>query len=95
MPAPAIPHVSPQLARSARDFFQHLYARPLTDDDGLDMATNVLGAFGVLREMQQRVDAQRHAAALAPASAPMPVPPKPAVASIRRRPSVKSSINQE
>ena len=63
MPAPAIPHVSPELARSARDFFQHLYARPLSDDDGLDMATNVLGAFGVLREMQQRVDAQRQAAA--------------------------------
>ncbi len=91
MPAPAIPHVSPELARSARDFFQHLYVKPLTDDDGLDMATNVLGAFTVLREMAQRRDAQRHAAA----SAPAPVPPSPAVVTTRRRPSVKPSIKQE
>ncbi len=50
MPALSIPHVSPALARSAREHFQCLYARPLSDDDGLEMATNALGAFAVLLE---------------------------------------------
>lgn len=88
MPAPAIPHVSPELARSARDFFQPLYSRRLTDDDGLDMATNVLGAFGVLREMKRNRDAER----LAAASLPEPVPPPPVAVRTRRRPVRSPSV---
>ena len=67
MPTSAIPHVSPALARSARDHFQPLYAEPLTDDDGLDMATNVVGAFSLFKEWRDR------RAAEGPAS-PIPIP---------------------
>lgn len=54
MPAPAIPHVSPELARRAAKHFQCLYAEPQTQDDGLEMATNSIGAFTVLNEWRQR-----------------------------------------
>ena len=42
MPALSIPHVSPALARSAREHFQCLYARPLSDDE----LAHLLGAQG-------------------------------------------------
>lgn len=58
MSAPSIPHVSPALARSAREHLQCLYAEPQTDDDGLEMATNLLGAYGVWRDWKRRRDEQ-------------------------------------
>lgn len=54
MKPPPIPHVSPALAARARDHFQHLYSEPLTEEDGREIATNVLGAFAVLREWAER-----------------------------------------
>ncbi len=51
---PRIPHVTPEMARSARDHFQHLYDRPLSEEDGREMAVNVLGAFGVLLDWRAR-----------------------------------------
>lgn len=54
MPAPVIPHVTPDLARRAARDFQPLYPTPQTEDDGLEMATNSIGAFTVLNEWRQR-----------------------------------------
>lgn len=96
MSAPAIPRVSPELARSAREHFQPLYVQRLSDDDGLDIATNVLGAFGVLREMKRNRDAERLAAAVAGASVAPPSEPGPPAAAViptRRRPVRPTSVN--
>lgn len=49
-----VPHVSRELAQSARDHYQHLYADPLTEEDGREIATNLIGAFKVLQEWQER-----------------------------------------
>jgi hypothetical protein len=54
MPAPTVPAVPLELAESARSHFQRRYAEPLSSDDGLEIATNVLGAFGILREWRDR-----------------------------------------
>jgi hypothetical protein len=45
-----VPFVSNELAASARDAFQPRYATPLTQEDGREIASNLLGAFGILRE---------------------------------------------
>ncbi len=58
MSAPFIPHVTPELARRAAEHFQCLYAEPLTEDDGQEMATNTIGAFNVLAEWKRRRDEQ-------------------------------------
>ncbi|MES2642000.1 MAG: hypothetical protein V4850_21120 [Myxococcota bacterium] len=71
---PTVPRVTPELAQSARDHFQPLYAEPQTLEDGREMATNVLGFFGVLLELRARK-------AAAP---PPPSPPAP-VSGLRRR----------
>jgi hypothetical protein len=63
MPVPQVPHVSPALARSARDHFQHLYAQPQSEEDGREMATNVLGAFAVLAGWREKKRAQAAEAA--------------------------------
>lgn len=45
MPSPtAIPHVDAALAKSARERFQQRYAEPLTDEDGREIATTLLGS---------------------------------------------------
>lgn len=80
MPVPNVPHVSPALARSARDHFQPLYATPLTEEDGREIATNVLGVFAILKEWRDK----RDAAAAAP---PVPAPPSKAK---RRRSSMSN-----
>lgn len=69
MSAPILPHVTPELARRAAKHFQCLYAEPQSEDDGHEMATNSLGAFGVLMDWQRRADG-------APAGE-VPVPPAP------------------
>ncbi len=90
MSLPVIPRVSPELARSARDFFQPFYKVPQTDDDGLEMATNVLGAFGLFAKWETQRQAQQPAPAPSvPAVAPprlrrSTVPATPAVAPTRR-----------
>lgn len=66
------PQVTPELARSAREHFQYLYADPLTEEDGREIAVNVLGVFRTLQEWKQRQDA-RVAAGL-PAVEPRAVP---------------------
>lgn len=70
---PTVPHVTPELARSARDHFQQLYAEPQSDEDGREMATNVLGLFGLLLELRARK------------AATPPPPTPPALASGPRR----------
>lgn len=78
---PTVPHVTPELARSARDHFQQLYAEPQTDEDGREMATNVVGLFGLLLELHARK-----------AATPSPPPPSlPAPASGPRRRLVRPS----
>jgi hypothetical protein len=67
MAVPTLPFVTPELARSARDHFQRFYAEPQTDEDGREMATNVLGAFAVWNDWRVR------RAAKGP-STPLPVP---------------------
>lgn len=52
----AIPHVEAALAKSARERFQHRYAEPLTDEDGREIATNLLGMFALLRKWRDRRD---------------------------------------
>lgn len=47
--APAIPHVDAALAMSTRERFQPRYAQALTDEDGREIATNLLGMFALLR----------------------------------------------
>ena len=74
MSAPAIPHVSPALARSARDHFQRFYKEPLTDDDGRDIAINTLGPFSLFREWSERRNAE----------GPRPTPPTPTFKPKRR-----------
>lgn len=76
-----VPHIPPELARSAREFFEPLYGRPLNDHDGREIATNVVGAFSLFREWKQRRDRQ----------GPPSPPPAPRYAPKRR--STKS--NQE
>lgn len=80
MSAPAIPHVSPDLARRAAKHFQCLYATPQTEDDGLEMATNSVGAFSVFMDWKRRRDEQ----------GVRPAPPVPAFKP-KRRGSSKSS----
>ena len=78
MAVPSLPFVTPELARSARDHFQRLYAEPQTEEDGREMATNVLGAFGVLNEWRQRRAARLAAAATATSGPPLaPDSPSP------------------
>lgn len=77
---PDIPHVSPELARNAREFFQHLYPRPLSEDDGREMAVNVLGAFGVLKEWKAEADARAEAGL-----PPLVPPPAPKVRGPKRK----------
>lgn len=79
-----IPHVSPELARSAREHFQPRYKQRLTEDDGREIATNLIGAFAVLKEWRDR----RIALGLWP---PPPVPARQR----KRRVSAKSTSNQE
>jgi len=67
MAASPLPNVTPELAARAREHFQPLYAEPLSDDDGREIATNLLGAFGVLNEWRLRRAAQG-------ASNPTPAP---------------------
>lgn len=75
--SPAIPHVSSDLARRAARHFQPLYATPQTEDDGLEMATNSIGAFTVLKEWRQRRERE---------GAP-PARPVPALKPKRRAPT--------
>lgn len=78
MPPPKVPHVSDELARSAREHFQHRYREPLTDHDGREIATNLLGVFALLKEWRDKRDA-------AVGIAPVPPPPEPAGKAERRR----------
>lgn len=84
MPAPTVPCVQTELAESARKHFQRRYAEPLNDDDGLEIATNLLGAFGILREWRDR------RAAEGPALTPTP----PRLAPKRAR-SIRPSTSPE
>ena len=77
MAASPLPHVTPALATRAREHFQQLYAEPLSDDDGREIATNLLGAFGVLNEWRLRRIAQ----------GPANPSPAPGLRPTRRRPS--------
>ncbi len=77
MAAPTLPFVTPALARSARDHFQRFYAEPQTEEDGREMATNVLGAFSVLNEWRQRRAARLAAAAASPGPSPAVASPSP------------------
>lgn len=78
MAVPTLPFVTPALARSARDHFQPFYTERQTEDDGREMATNVLGAFGVLNDWRQRRAARLAAAATAASgSHPAPISPSP------------------
>lgn len=77
MAAPTLPFVTPALARSARDHFQRFYAEPQTEEDGREMATNVLGAFSVLNEWRQLRAARLAAAAAPPGPSPALAPPSP------------------
>ena len=49
-----VPFVPDELAASARDCFQPRYATPLSQEDGREIACNLLGAFKVLREWHAR-----------------------------------------
>lgn len=76
---PNVPFVTPTLARSARDDFQQLYDEQLSDDDGQEIATNVLGVHGLLSKWRQVRDDARAAARFASraASAPSPAAKEP------------------
>jgi len=60
--APSIPQVSDALATSTRERFQPRYAESLTDDDGRQIATNLLGMFGLLKRWRDQRDAAAAAA---------------------------------
>lgn len=71
------PHVTPALANSARERFQGRYDRALTDEDGREIATNLLGMIGVLREWRDqrsrpvpRSHAKRNSATGEPVTSP-------------------------
>jgi hypothetical protein len=49
-----LPFVPSELAASARDAFQPRYATPLTQEDGREIASNLLGVFRILREWQAK-----------------------------------------
>jgi hypothetical protein len=54
MPAQQVPHIQPALARSAREHFQPRYAQPLSDEDGREIATNLIGVFAILKEWRDK-----------------------------------------
>src|SRR5688500_12104895 len=63
------PRVTPALAKSAREHFQERYPRALNDDDGREIATNLLGLFQVLQDWTQRAaTVETPTTPLAPAS---------------------------
>ena len=66
-PAPLLPQVPDALAKSARQRFQHRYAEPLSDEDGREIATNLLGVFGLLKEWREAAARSAPSATQAPA----------------------------
>ncbi len=57
-PASSRPRSVPiEVARSARAHFQPYYSEPLSDEDGREIAANLLGMISLLKQWKERRDA--------------------------------------
>lgn len=77
---PRVPHISPETARSAQEHFQPYYDHPLTEEDGREIAANLVGFFEILAEWKRRDDERK--AAEAPADHPDVAGEDPPVGSV-------------